>query len=116
MREMTIQLPDALVERLQSVGDRLPEVVAHGLEELPPVPNQVYQYILEFLIGNPTPEAMANFEPTPAMLERVSNLLERNRMGKLSIAESSELDEYERINHLITMMKARALPYLSVQN
>lgn len=32
------------------------------------------------------------------------------------MVESKELDEYVRINHLITMLKARALPYLTPEN
>jgi hypothetical protein len=47
------------------------------------------------------------------MQARVDQLLERNRGGTISTVESQELDEYVRINHLITMLKARALPFLT---
>jgi hypothetical protein len=112
MVEITIKVPDALAERLSAVRDRLPEVLALGLDELSPLPNQVYRYILEFLISHPSPEALLSFGPTPDMRARVNELLERDRMGQLSPAESAELDEYVRIDHLITMLKAEALPYL----
>lgn len=116
MTEMTIQVPEPLAQELVSVGDRLPEVLAYGLERLSPLPSEIYQYILEFMISQPSAEEVMQFGPTDAMQARASALLEKNRNGALSNAESSELDEYMRINHLITMLKAQALPYLVGQN
>lgn len=113
MLEMTIQVPDSLAEELKSVQDRLPEVLAYGLDRLSPLPNEVYQYVLTFMASNPSREELLNFEPTAAMQARVSLLLEKNRADTLSVTESKELDEYLRINHLLTMLKARALPYLT---
>jgi len=112
MIKMTIQVPESLAERVSAVRERLPEVLAYGLEELSPLPNEVYRHILEFLISQPTPDEIVNFGPTATMQERVSELLEKNRAGNLTTAESDELDEYMRINHFITMLKARTLPYL----
>jgi hypothetical protein len=74
---MTIQVPDSLAEQVSAVGERLPEILAHGLEELSPLPNEVYRYILEFLISEPSPKEIVNFEPTPTMTERVNELLEK---------------------------------------
>jgi hypothetical protein len=113
MVEITIEVPETLAGQVLAVRDRLPEVLAHGLDELSPVPNQVYRYVLEFLASGPSADAVARFGPTPEMQERVSELLEKNRAGELSAAETEELDEYVRIDHLITMLKARALPHLS---
>ncbi len=116
MKELTIQLPETLAERLSFVAERVPEIVERGLDNLPSVPNQIYQNILEFLVGNPSPEEMLAFSPTPQMVARVNLLLEQNRQGKLAERETRELDEYVKINHLITMMKARAIPYLGAKN
>ncbi len=112
MVEVTIQIPEALAERVLSVRTRLPEVLENGLDSLSPLPNRVYRYILEFLINQPSPEALLDFGPTAEMQARVEELLERNRSGNLAPAESVELDEYMRINHLVTLLKAHALPYL----
>jgi len=110
MVEITIQVPESLAERLEAVRRRLPEVLAYGLEELSPLPNQVYRYILEFMASGPTPEALMAFGPAPEMQARVNELLEKNRQGRLTPKETEELDEYVRVDHLITMLKARALP------
>lgn len=116
MLEMTIQVPEPLAAELMAKNDRLPEVLAYGLRQLPPLPNETYQYILEFLVSRPSPAEGLHFGPTPSMQERATELLEKNRAGTLTAIESKELDEYVRINHLITMLKARALPYLTSEN
>jgi hypothetical protein len=109
MAQITIEVPEPLAERIASVRDRLPEVLAYGLDQLSPVPNEVYRYILEFLASNPSPEEIRSFRPTPQMQERISELLEKSRRNQLTSAESSELDEYERIEHVIRMLKIRSL-------
>ena len=105
-------MPEALAEGLAAVHERLPEVVAHGLEVLSPLPNEVYRALLDFLTNNPSPEAVLSFRPTPQMQERISVLLEKNRAAQLTSAEAAELDEYERINRLVRKLKIRAVKEL----
>jgi hypothetical protein len=112
MIEITLEVPEALAEQLSAVRDRLPEVLAHGLNQLSPLPNEVYRYILEFLASNPSPETILNFRPTLQMQERISELLEKNQEDRLTSAESAELDEYVRINDLLSLLKARTLKAL----
>ncbi len=47
------------------------------------------------------------------MQERLRILLARSKAAELTSAEQKELDEYERIEHLIVMMKVGSLPYLT---
>jgi hypothetical protein len=108
MAEITIEVPESLAERLSAVRDRLPEVLARGLDESSPALVEVYRYVLEFLASDPSPETIVDFKPTPAMQERISELLEKNREGQLTAAESAELDEYVRIDTLLSSLKARA--------
>jgi hypothetical protein len=112
MVQMTIEVPEALAERLAAVRERLPEVLEHGLDTLSPLPNEVYRGLLDFLTSNPSPEAVLNFRPTPQMQERISALLEKNRITQLTPAEAAELDEYERINRFVRKFKIRALKEL----
>jgi hypothetical protein len=74
------------------------------MQESPP-PVQVYRYILNFLTSQPTPEQIAAFRPTAEMQDRLRSLLARNQAGGLTPAEQQEIDEYERIEHLIVMLK-----------
>ena len=112
MAEITIKVSDALAEKLESMRARLPEVLAQGLQELSPLPNHVYRYVIDFLVSNPSQEAIAQFHPTPEMQERAQALLEENRASQLTPRETAELDEYVRIDYLITMLKAHAFPSL----
>lgn len=109
MVEITIQVPEALAERLAAVGNRLPEVLARGLDEKPPLPNEGYRYVLQFLATNPSPQAILDFHPTPEMQERIGELLAKNRAGELTLTESVELDEVEHIENFLRKLKIRAL-------
>ncbi len=115
MAQITIELPDELSEQLVQLGDRLPELLALSLQQ-PAIPAHIYRYIIDFLASEPTPEQIINFRPTPEMQERLSTLLNRSKGGKLTLTEQKELDEYERIEHLIVMLKAGNLPYLTKQS
>jgi hypothetical protein len=113
MTTITLEVPETLAEQLAQLGDRLPEILMVGLREATPLPAHVYRYILDFLASGPTPEQVAAFRPTPEMQARLEILLARSRAGQLTPAEVAELDEYERIEHLIVMLKAGNLPHLT---
>lgn len=112
MTTITIEVPDELSELLAQAGDRLPELLALSLKQ-PALPAHVYRYILDFLAGRPTAEEIATFGPTPEMADRLRTLLAREAAGELAPGERNELDEYERIEHLMVMIKAGNLPYLA---
>ena len=108
MVKITLEVPDELSEQLAQVGDRLPELLALSLQQ-PPIPARIYQYIVDFLASKPTPEQILAFRPTNEMQERLQTLLRRSQAGELSPTEHRELDEYERIEHLMIMLKAGSL-------
>ena len=112
MAQITIEVSDSLAKRLTSVKDRIPEMLAREIEQPFPLLNEVYRHVLEFLASTPSPHVVIDFKPTPAMQERISELLEKNGEGQLTPAESAELDEYAYINRLLSMLKARAFKEL----
>ena len=73
------------------------------------LPAQVYQYALDFLTSQPTPEQIAGFRPTLEMQNRLKLLISKEQSGTISHLERLELSEYEQIEHLIVMFKARVL-------
>jgi len=109
MSSITIQVPDELSETLAQMGDRLPEWLELSLRQ-PALPAQVYRYIVDFLASEPTAEQLSAFGPTPEMTARLRTLLAREREGELTPAEQTELDEYERIEHLMVMIKTGHVP------
>ncbi len=74
---------------------------------------QTYRYVLDFLASDPTPEQIAAFGPTPQIVERTQALVAKEKAGQITPAEKAELDDYERIEHLVVMAKAGNLPYLN---
>jgi hypothetical protein len=111
MATVTIDVPDELSELIAQAGDRLPELLARSLRE-PTLPAHVYRYVLDFLASRPTPDQLASLGPSPEMSERVRLLLERESRKEITPAEKAELDEYERLEHLIILIKAGNLQYL----
>ncbi|MGE0826382.1 MAG: hypothetical protein AB7G75_26725 [Candidatus Binatia bacterium] len=109
MAQITIEVPDELAERLAPVRDRLPEVLAHGLKQLSPVPTDVYRTILDFLTSNPSPQAILDFKFNQAVQEHISELLDKNRANELTAEESAELDSYERLNRFVRKFKIQAM-------
>jgi hypothetical protein len=113
MTTITLELADDLAKSITAVRHRLPEIIALGLNKLSPLPAQAYAYILSFIASGPTPEQLMAFRPTPEMQERLEALLEKSRSDTLTDLERQELEEYERIEHVVIMLKARAFPYLT---
>jgi hypothetical protein len=109
MAQITIEVPDSLAEQLAPVRDRLPEVLVHGLDQLSPIPTEVYRNILDFLASNPPPQAIIDFKLPQTVQERISELLDKNRAKALTLEESAELDSYERLNRFVRKFKIQAM-------
>jgi hypothetical protein len=111
MATLTIEVPDDLSALIAQAGDRLPELLAQSLKE-PTLPAHVYRYVLNFLASRPTSEQVASFGPTPEMVDRLRMLVGRESEGVITPAEKTELDEYERLEHLMVMIKSGSLHHL----
>lgn len=112
MTTITIEVPDELSELITQAGVRLPELLTQSLCQ-PALPAHLYRYVLDFLASNPSAEAIAAFGPTPEMRERLRTLLAREAAGDFTPAEQAELDEYERLEHLMIKIKAGNFRYLA---
>lgn len=64
--------------------------------------------VLRFLISAPTLEQIITFRPSDSLQDRASWLMELNRQGQLSEAETRELDEFERMDHFVMRLKGYA--------
>ncbi len=108
MIELTIQIPDELALQLQPVQNRLAEIIELGLREITPAQYRLSSEVIEFLVSGPSPENIINFRPSVEAQTRVTELLNKNQTGTLTPAEEAELDRYESLDYLITLMKVRA--------
>jgi hypothetical protein len=64
--------------------------------------------VIDFLASGITPKELIAFSPSPAVQDRISDLLVRNQEGTLSSEEQSELDDFVQLEHLLIMAKAQA--------
>ena len=65
----------------------------------------MFDEILDFLASAPTPEQIIAFQPPEALQQRLTYLLEQNRLGRLSAEEQAELDEFLRMNRFMSRLK-----------
>ncbi len=68
---------------------------------------KVVDELAEFIARHPSDEEILNFHASEAVQSRVSELLEKNRSVGLTDDEEREMDEYEYIEHLVIMLKAK---------
>ena len=71
-------------------------------------PASVQDEVLAFLLTSPSPQQIITFHASDVAQERLRTLLEANRNGTLTEAETAELDEAEQIDHFVTLLKAKA--------
>lgn len=72
---------------------------------LPPSP--IYDDLLDLLVESVDVERLLAFQLPPDHQARLDDLLQRNRDGSLTSAERDELGEFERLEHIGRMLKAR---------
>ena len=75
----------------------------------------IYAEVYQFLVSTPTPQELIAFHASEAVQTRVRELLEANKGNRLTSDEQAELDEYERVNHFVTILKAYARQQLEGQ-
>ncbi len=68
----------------------------------------IFAEIYEFLVSAPTPEQIVAFQPSEAIQNRVRELLAANRDNRLTPDDRTELDQFETINHFMSMLKIYA--------
>jgi len=77
------------------------------------VASPVYFEIIDFIASGTTPEAVAQFQPSPEAQQRVAELIEQEKENGLSPEETAELDHFIELEHILRMAKAKARQILS---
>jgi hypothetical protein len=63
--------------------------------------------LMEFLVRNPSPREALDFHVSEVSQERTRRLLALNQAGLLGEEERQELDELDKLEHFVVMLKAR---------
>jgi hypothetical protein len=107
--QLTIEIPDELAQGLCHDSREVSELIEAGLRFRDWVgASTVANEVIEFLAGGPKPADIIAFHPSPAAMTHVRELLDENRSGDLTASQKAELDEMALLDHLITLVKARA--------
>ncbi len=130
MAQLTIEIPDELAQRLAPYKNKISEIFANLVNtsslleksteildvSSTPSPTELPTYleIIDFLVNRPTSEQIANFKVSERSQERLRELLQKNRDLNLISSEVAELNLYEQLDTLMTMMKVRA--YASIKS
>ena len=106
MVQMTMQLPEALAERIRPLSSWLPTLLELSLVGYQTGAVATATEVIEFLATEPAPVDILNYHVSERGQQRLQRLLALNSAGLLSEAEQRELDELERIEHIVIMLKA----------
>lgn len=69
---------------------------------------RAYDEIIEFIAAGSTPDSVARFESSQQTKDRVADLIHKEKTSGLTLEESSELDHFVKLEHLMRLAKARA--------
>jgi hypothetical protein len=108
---VTLDIPEELAARLNLLEDKLPQILELGLRELVAISQTGFAgtaEVLEFLTQLPTPEEIIALRPSDALQGQITALLEKNRTVGLTSAEEQIWQQYEYLEHLVRMAKAKA--------
>ena len=76
----------------------------------------VKEVVTDFLGSAPTLEQIAAYRLPDELQDRAHDLLDKNRAGSLSDDERREMEEFRELDHLLTLVKAKAALKLKAQN
>ena len=71
-----------------------------------------YDEIVDFIASGTTPDSVVAFHPSEATKTRVADLIHREKTVGLSADETTELNHYIQLEHLMRLAKIRARRYM----
>lgn len=67
----------------------------------------IFGEITDFLASNPGPQAIMDYRLPDDLQARAHELLEKNGEGLLTPEEQKEMMDFSRVDHMLTMLKAK---------
>jgi hypothetical protein len=119
MQQITINVPDDIAARLASHPNEIPQILALGLREVnanPATGLSGLSQVLEFLAGLPSPQEIIALRLSPSVQAEIDRLLEKNKTDGLNALEQNLWQQYEYVEHLVRLAKAKALLKLKQAN
>ena len=109
--KITLDIPEELVTQLQPFENQISEILALGLMKLNARSESEFEgatEVLEFFSKLPSPEEVIAFRASEKLQNRIHELLDINRTNGLTADEQKEWQQYEYLEHLVRIAKAKA--------
>ena len=116
MTQLTMQVPDDLAKRIQPIRSWLPTILELSLLGFKTLATETATETIQFLLTNPSPQEVLDYHGSERAQQRLQRLLALNEAGLLGEAEQLELDELQRIEHTLIMLKAHLARQLQQEN
>lgn len=107
MVEMTMEIPDALAARIEPIRSWVPAILELSLDGFRTPATETAAEVIEFLSSNPSSDQVSDYHVSERAQARLRRLLTLNEAGLLGETEQLELDELQRIEHTMVMLKAQ---------
>lgn len=110
--QIQVEVPNELAIRLNAVQDQLAQILELGLREWNADAQSGFAgmaEILELLASLPSPEEILALRPSDALQQHVESLLEKSKTIGLTATEEQLWQQYEYVEHLVRIAKAKAL-------
>jgi hypothetical protein len=116
--QITLDIPEELFAKLGTLGQNLPQILELGANELlsrPQAGFTGFAEVLDFLANLPTPEEILTLRPSLELQVQIDRLSEKYQAQDLTAAEQQLWQQYEYLEHVIRMAKAKAYVKLTAQ-
>lgn len=108
---VTLDLPDELAVQINTLEDKLPQILELGLREFKATSQTGFKGIaevLEFLATLPSPQEIIALRPSKILQTEIDTLLEKNKTIGLTPKEEEKWEQYQYLEHLVRMAKGKA--------
>ena len=107
MVQLTMQVPEELARRIQPMSAWLPTIIELSLIGFKTLATTAAAEVIEYLSKNPSPQEVLDYHVSDSAQSRLQRLLTLNEASLLAATEQLELDELQRLEHVVIMLKAR---------
>jgi hypothetical protein len=109
--QITVDIPEELLIKLEQVDRSLSQVLELGVNELIARPQDGFTgfaEVLDFLANLPTSEEILALRPSPSLQAQIDRLSEKYQAQDLTPDEQQLWQQYEYLEHVIRIAKAKA--------
>jgi hypothetical protein len=117
--KITLDIPEELLSQLDAIEQQIPEALKLGIHELAARPKPGFtgfSEVLEFLANLPTAEEILALRPSAVLQSEIDRLSEKHQSQDLTAQERQLWQQYEYLEHVISMAKAKAYLRLNAPN